>query len=139
MQTDRPVPSPNPGTAPYWKAAREHRLMLPRCLACGKYHFYPRSHCPFCASRSLAWEPCSGKGVIYSFTEVFRAPSEAFAADVPYVVAIVALEEGPHLMTRLVLTSGMSPRIDQPVEVLYEDLDEELSLPRFRVMQEELK
>lgn len=137
MQTERPVPAPNPETAPYWKAAREHRLMLPRCLACGKYHFYPRSLCPYCASRNLAWEPCSGKGVIYSYTEVFRAPSPAFAADVPYVVAIVALDEGPHLMTRLVLTDGMSPRIGQPVEVRYEDLDEELSLPRFRACSHE--
>ncbi len=77
--------------------------------------------------------------MVYSYTEVFRAPSPAFAADVPYVVAIVALDEGPHLMTGLALTGGISPRIGQPVEVLYEDLDEELSLPRFRVMQEEHK
>ena len=134
MQDQRPIPSPNPGTAPYWKAAHEHRLVLPRCGDCGKFHSYPRALCPFCSSSRLAWEPCSGKGVIYSYTEVFRAPSKAFAADVPYVVAIVALAEGPHLMTRL-LAADNSVRVGQAVVVAFEDLDDEISLPVFKVTQ----
>jgi len=133
MQTERPIPSPNPGTAPYWKAAREHKLMLPQCLECGRFHSYPRSLCPFCASARLEWRPCSGRGSIYTFTEVFRAPSKAFAADTPYVVAIVELEEGPHLMTRLVTRDNDSIRIGQQVTVAFEDLDKEISLPLFKV------
>lgn len=132
-QPERPVPTPNPGTAPYWRAARAGLLMLPQCLACGKFHSYPRSRCPFCASTRLEWKPCSGRGHLYSYTEVFRAPSKAFAADVPYVVAVVELEEGPHLMTRLAEKTG-EIRVGQPVTVAFEALDEEISLPVFNLL-----
>lgn len=135
MANERPIPSPNPGTAPYWQAAREHRLALPRCQDCGKFHSYPRAACPFCLSSRLAWEQCSGAGAIYSYTEVFRAPSKAFAAEVPYVVAIVALEEGPHLMTRLRVTENKRVRIGQPVAVAFDDLDDEIALPVFKVSE----
>jgi len=133
MASERPIPSPNPGTAPYWKAARAHRLSLPRCLDCGKFHSYPRSLCPHCSSANLEWAECSGRGFIYTFTEVFRAPSKAFAAEVPYVIAVVELEEGPHLMTRLLTRDNKSVRIGQPVAVAFEDLDDEISLPVFKV------
>lgn len=129
----RPVPSPNPGTAPYWNATRKHALVLPRCLDCGKFHFYPRTFCPHCSSANLAWEKCSGKGILYSYTEVFRAPSNAFAADVPYILAVVKLEEGPHLMTRLVGAKGQDVRVGLPVEVVFEDINDEIALPLFRV------
>lgn len=133
MQHERPVPTPNPGTAPYWKAAREHRLLLPRCQDCGKFHSYPRSLCPYCSSPKLEWTECSGRGFIYSYTEVFRAPSKAFAAEVPYVIAIIELEEGPHLMTRLLAADSESVRIGQAATVAFEDLDDEISLPVFRI------
>jgi uncharacterized protein len=133
MQYERPVPVPNPGTAPYWKAAREHRLLLPRCLDCGKFHSYPRSRCPYCSSSKLEWTACSGRGFIYTYTEVFRAPSKAFAADLPYVIAIIELEEGPHLMTRLLTTDNKSIRIGQAATATFEDLDNEISLPVFRI------
>src|SRR5437016_5339502 len=94
---DRPVPTPDAATAPYWQAAREHRLLLPRCLDCGRHHFYPRTLCPHCASPRIEWREVSGRGQVYSFTIVHRPPSPAFAADVPYVLASIALEEGPHL------------------------------------------
>ncbi len=133
MHPDRPLPSPNPGTAPYWKAAREHKLVLPRCSSCGKFHSYPRALCPFCSSSQLEWQQCSGRGVIYSFTEVFRAPSKGFAEDVPYIVAIVALDEGPHLMTRLPNADKDKVKIDARVMVDFEDIDDETALPLFRI------
>ena len=133
MSSDRLYPSPDPGTAPYWKAARDHKLMLPQCLDCGKYHSYHRALCPFCSSARLEWKRCSGHGAIYSFTEVFRAPSDAFAADVPYVIAIVELDEGPHLMTRLITADNKSTHVGQRVTVEFEDLDQEISLPGFKI------
>jgi uncharacterized OB-fold protein len=133
MADDFPVPSPNPATARYWAAATQHQLSLPRCVDCGKHHSYPRSACPFCFSTRLEWHQCSGKGTIFTYTEIFRAPSKAFAADLPYVVAIIALDEGPHLMTRLIRDSGEEPRIGQRVTVVFQDLDEEISLPMFKV------
>jgi fatty-acyl-CoA synthase len=78
------------------------RLRVPCCQDCGEFHFYPRSFCPKCGSERIEWREASGAGTVYSYTIVQRAPSPAFAREVPYVVATVALAEGPHLMTRIV-------------------------------------
>jgi len=128
----RPLPAPNPGTAQYWKATREHRLEWPRCLDCGKRHSYPRTLCPACGSERLTWEACSGRGTVYSYTEVLRAPSRAFAADVPYIIAVIELEEGPHMMSRLVGVNAAAVRVGMPVLVDFEDMNGDISLPVFR-------
>jgi uncharacterized protein len=95
--------------------------MLPRCEACGRFHFYPRAQCPHCGSDRIEWSEASGRGTVYSFTHVHRAPSPAFEKDVPYVVVIVELGEGPHLMSSLVNCKPGDVRIGQPVEVRYFD------------------
>lgn len=128
----RPLPSPNPLTAPYWDAAARGEFMLPRCAACGKFHFYPRATCPHCGADKLAWQAVSGKGEVYSFTIVQRAPSKGFEALVPYVVAVVALAEGPHLMTRLIDVPPDAVHIGMPVAVAFEPQDEQTRLPVFR-------
>ena len=132
MNFPRPLPSPNALTAPYWQAAHQQQLQLPRCEACAKFHFYPRSTCPHCGSAKLAWQAVSGKGEVYSFTVVHRAPSKGFEALVPYVVAVVALAEGPHLMTRLTGVVPDAVRIGMPVCVEFEKQDEETTLPVFK-------
>ena len=128
----RPLPSPNALTAPYWQAAHQGELKLPCCEACAKFHFYPRSVCPHCGSTQLAWQAVSGKGEVYSFTVVHRAPSKGFEALVPYVVAVVALAEGPHLMTRLTQVQPDAVRIGMPLQVEFEKQDEETTLPVFQ-------
>lgn len=130
---ERILPAPNALTAPYWQAAREHRFVLPRCSACTRFHFYPRSVCPHCRSAELAWEEASGEGEVYSYTVVHRAPSPAFAQAAPYIVAIIALREGPHMMTRLVDVDPAAVRIGLRVKVAFDDMDETVSLPIFRV------
>jgi len=90
----------------YWQRTSSLGFALPRCEDCGSFHFYPRPACPACGSERVAPQPASGRGQVYSHSVVYRAPSAKFAADVPYVVAIVATDEGPHLMTRIV---GMDP------------------------------
>ncbi|MEO8143495.1 MAG: Zn-ribbon domain-containing OB-fold protein [Betaproteobacteria bacterium] len=82
------------------------RFMLPRCEDCGKFHFYPRPVCPHCQGAKLAWGEASGKGAVYSHSTVHRAPSPEFREGVPYVIAIVKTDEGPHLLSRVV---GVSP------------------------------
>lgn len=74
---------------------------LPRCGDCGAFHFYPRPACPACGGTKLGWAPASGGGSVYSFSVVHRAPSPAFKDQVPYVVAIVKTDEGPHLLSRI--------------------------------------
>ncbi len=128
----RPLPSPNALTEPYWQAAQQRQLKLPRCESCASFHFYPRSTCPFCGSAQLAWHNVSGKGEVYSYTVVRRAPSKGFEALVPYVVAVVALAEGPHLMTRLTQVKPDDVKIGLRVTVEFEKQDEETTLPVFR-------
>lgn len=127
----RPVPQPDPATAPYWQAARQHRLTLPRCRVCEEVHFYPRALCPHCGNDDFTWISASGGGTIASFTVVRRAPSPAFESQVPYVVAIVALDEGPHLMTNIVGCNPDEVRISDRVSVAFLDVDNETTLPVF--------
>jgi uncharacterized protein len=127
----RPLPSPNALTEPYWSAAHQRELKLPRCEACAQFHFYPRSACPHCGSKNLAWHNVSGKGEVYSFTVVHRAPSKGFVEQVPYVVAVVALAEGLHMMTRLTQVQPDAVKIGMRVRVDFERQDDETTLPVF--------
>jgi uncharacterized OB-fold protein len=131
MMFPRPLPSPNALTERYWNAAARGELQLPRCDACGKFHFYPRTACPHCGSRQLQWQTVSGRGEVHSFTVVHRAPSKGFESLVPYVVAVVALAEGPHLMTRLTNVQPDAVRIGMPLQVVFEKQDELTTLPVF--------
>ena len=133
---ERPLPVPDAATAPYWEAARAHRLMMPKCVDCGAFHFYPRTLCPHCSSARLEWTACSGRGEVYSFTVVHRAPSPAFAADVPYVVATVKLAEGPHLMTRITGCAPEAVRIGMAVRVAFIEASAEITLPVFTPAEE---
>jgi uncharacterized OB-fold protein len=132
----RPLPVPDALTAPYWDAALEHRLVMPRCIDCGRFHFYPRTLCPHCSSDRLEWTACIGRGEVYSFTIVHRAPGPAFVAEVPYVVATVRLAEGPHLMTRLRGVAPEAVRIGMAVQVAFEQASVEITLPVFEPAEE---
>jgi uncharacterized protein len=135
MSVERPVPVPNAETAPFWAATREHRLTVQRCSDCGSSRFYPRTFCPRCGSDRMEWIDCHGTGTVYSYTVLHRPPSEAFAAAVPYVVAIVQLTEGPHLMTNVEGCVPDQVRIGMAVRVHFKDVCEELALPLFEPIE----
>lgn len=118
-------------TAPYWEHARRGMFALPRCEACGKFHFYPRATCPHCGGARIAWVPASGAGEVYSFSVVHRAPGPAFKADVPYVVAIVKTDEGPHLLSRVVGVSPDAVKIGMRLKVSIQEVSGDVSLPVF--------
>lgn len=126
----RPLPVPDPRTAPYWQAAREQRLCMPRCANCGRFQFYPRPLCTNCHSQELAWTDCSGEGTVHSFTVVHRAPSPAFADMVPYIVANIRLAEGAHLMSTVTNCAPEEARIGMKVTVKFLHI-EDSSLPVF--------
>jgi uncharacterized protein len=128
-----PLPVPTPETRPYWEAARRHELRLQHCRACGRYVFYPRAACPHCFALDLEWQRVSGRGRLHTFTIVHRGLRD-FPLGSPYVIAIVELDEGPRLMTNLVGVEAdvAKLRIGLPVEVVFEDVTPEVTLPRFR-------
>lgn len=128
---EKPLPVIDPDSQPYWDALRSHRLMLRSCKQCGQPHFYPRSLCPHCHCEDLQWIEAIGRGVIYSYTVARKPAGPAFKADVPYVVAIVQLDEGPRMMTRIVTTDPASVHIGAAVQVVYDDVAPGLTLPTF--------
>jgi uncharacterized OB-fold protein len=132
MNAKRPLPNPDALTQPYWEGAKARALVLPRCDACQQWHFYPRSVCPHCGADAIAWHAASGKGVVYSVTKVHRAPSPAFEALVPYALAIIALDEGPHLMSTVVGADAADVKIDAPVTVDFIE-EGDTALPVFRL------
>ena len=128
----KPLPHPNEVSQPFWDAAKRHELQIQRCNACGTYIFYPREACPECLATDLIWIPVSGKGRLYSYT-IAQAPTHpAFADDVPYVIAIVELEEGPHITTNLVGCPIEDVTIGMPVVASFEDVSAEMTLVKVR-------
>ncbi len=129
---NKPLPHPNEISQPFWDAAKRHELQIQRCHTCGTHIFYPREACSECLAADLIWIPVSGKGKLYSYT-IAQAPTHpAFADDVPYVIAIVELEEGPHITTNLVGCQPDQVTIGMPVVASFEDVSAEMTLVKFR-------
>ena len=130
----KPVPVPQGESDYYWEKAKAHELWLRNCDDCDQAYFYPRDICPHCFSRNTSWIQASGKGTLHTFAIVHRAPTPAFRDDAPFVVAMVDLEEGARMPTNLVevepdpanITIGMA------VEVVFEDITDEIALPKFK-------
>lgn len=131
---DRPLPTPDPVTKPFWDSLKAHAIQLQRCGDCGRFVSYPRPLCPTCLSDALTWTPISGRGVVHAFAIPHRHPNPAFAAVAPYVVALIELEEGARLLSNLVEVEPTpeSVRVGMPVEIVYDDVTEEITLPKFR-------
>ncbi len=129
---DKPLPIIDPESAPYWAALRERRLILKRCRDCGRYHFYPRALCPHCHSDALEWSDARGTGSIYSYTVARRPAGPAFKDATPDVVAVVDLDEGARMMTNLLIDDVESVRIGQRVNVVFDAVTDDVTLPRFK-------
>jgi hypothetical protein len=129
--TDRPLPHPDPATAPYWAGASKGEFTLPQCETCERFHFYPRALCPHCGSQAIRWSASPGRGSVYSVTVVHRAPSPAFESMVPYAVAVVALDEGPHLMSNIINCNAADVSIGQRVQVTFLEMADDIALPAF--------
>jgi hypothetical protein len=128
----KPKPRPAPESLPYWEAAKEHRLALPRCEDCEQFWFPPSRNCPHCLSMNSAFKTVSGRGKVFSFVTFHRVYRPAFAEDVPYVVALVELDEGPRLLTNILGVSPDEVRCEMAVEVVFDDYDADVSIPKFR-------
>jgi hypothetical protein len=89
-------------SAPYWSALREGRLLLRRCGTCHRHHHYPRPFCPHCWSDDVEWVEATGGASLYTHSTVYVNDLPPFDSQVPYVAAVVELDEGPRLMTRVV-------------------------------------
>ena len=100
--------------------------MLQRCLECPGQpaYFYPRPFCPTCLSSNVEWFEASGRGKLHTYVIAHRG-AQGFDDAVPYVIAVVELDEGPHLMSNIVGVEATPEHlpVEMPVEVTWEDIE----------------
>ena len=128
----KPIPVPSSESQPYWSGLHERKLLMPHCNDCGKYWFPPSLLCPRCNSGNWSWTETSGHGRIYSFVIYHRVYDPSFAQDVPYAVAIIELDEGPRMYGNVVGVPPDQLVCDMRVEIVYEKITEEITLPKFK-------
>jgi len=128
----RPVPEKSRVATPFWNAMRENKFLIQKCNSCKNYVFYPRIRCPHCFSDNLDWEEASGKGTVYSYTTVLNNAPSGFINEMPYTVAIIRLAEGVQMLSNIVGCDPHEVECDMPVEVVFEKLNDEVTLPKFK-------
>jgi uncharacterized protein len=142
MRTDaelrHPVPVPDQQSGGFWRAAASHRLAMQRCTHCGWLSYPPDLVCMRCLSPDpdFQWEQVNGRGRLRSWTVIRTAFLPGFAPDVPYVVAAVELEaqEGLQMVARLRDGPNALLAIGAPVDTVFEDVAEGISIPMFRLV-----
>jgi len=127
----KPLPEITPESRPFWQGCKRHQLLVQRCRACGARQHYPRGVCASCWSQDLEWLPSSGRATVYSFTVTHRTQARGFRDELPYVLAWVELEEGVQVLTNLVGCDPATLAIGMPVRVTFEDVNADVSIPRF--------
>ncbi|MGZ0190664.1 MAG: Zn-ribbon domain-containing OB-fold protein [Alphaproteobacteria bacterium] len=132
MAYEKPVPSIDPDSAPYWDGAKAGKLMIQRCKKTGQAFLYSRQLVPGVVDSEVEWIEASGKGEIYSFTVARRPAGAAFQGDCPYVIASVTLAEGARIMSNVITDDVDAVKIGMPVEVFFDSVSDELTIPKFK-------
>lgn len=128
----KPLPEPTLDSKPFWEALKRHSLELQKCPGCGKIRHYPRPVCDQCFSMEVEWIKASGRGKVFSWTVAHHPFHPGFKAEIPYVLVTVELEEGVRMVSQLKGATAEEMKIGLPVEVVFEDVTAEFTLPMFR-------
>mgnify|MGYP002637410185 CR=1 FL=1 len=133
----RPIPVPDEWTAPFWQAAKQGVLALQRCQRCQHFQHPPYATCVNCMVNDLAFEPVRGQGAIYAYTIMYHAGDKRFAGAIPYASIIVELDDAPGalLAGNLLEAEYTEAKVGRRVEVIFEPLNEDITLPQFRLAQ----
>jgi uncharacterized OB-fold protein len=134
-ELSRPVvPIANLDTQPFWDGCARGELLLQRCSACEAFRHPPSPICPACLSDRHDWVRASGRGKVYTFVVVRETRARGWDKMVPYVVAVITLDEGPRMLSNLTNVAPEEVTIEMPVEVTFEELDGTTKLPLFQPM-----
>ena len=128
----KPIPAVNPESKPFWEACKRHELYVQKCGDCGILRYYPRELCGACLSSNVEWVKCSGKGEVYTFTVTHQHRGAGFREDLPFVMAYIKLEEGVRMLSNIIQCDPATVHVGMPVEVVFEDVNDEISLPKFK-------
>jgi len=132
VEYNKPLPNMNGDSKEFWAGCKAHELRFQMCKACGHVRWPASIICPMCYSKDTKWTVAEGKGRVYSFAVYHVAYHPGFENDLPYVVADVELEEVPCLLTNIVGCRPDEVKCDMLVEVTWEDIVEDFSLPKFK-------
>lgn len=127
----RPAPPISSAGASFWEGTKVRRFQIPWCRTCDRPFWFPREFCPVCLTADLEWREASGRGTVYAISTMTRASSSALESRVPYLVALVELEEGPRMMTNIVGSAPGQVRAGDAVRLEWEALEDGRHLPLF--------
>ncbi|MCL5985476.1 MAG: Zn-ribbon domain-containing OB-fold protein [Actinobacteria bacterium] len=127
----KPLPEITPETKKFWEAAKNHQLVLQRCKSCGEIIYFPRIICYRCLSEDLEWVESIGNGTVYSFTIIMQPAYKSFESEVPYVYAIIDLDDGARMISNIVNIEPTKVKIGMRVKVIFDDVSPEISIPKF--------
>jgi uncharacterized OB-fold protein len=128
-----PQPAVTELSAPFWASGLDGTLRLQKCSACGHIRFPLDAICPRCLSSEHEWTALSGRGTVQTFIRFQRAYDPSWEDKVPYVVALIELEEGPVMISNVVGEGALDVKVADPVEVVFEWKSDEAALPQFRL------
>jgi uncharacterized OB-fold protein len=127
----KPIPAITPEMQPFFEAAKRHELVVQRCTQCGTHRFPAREICSSCLSRDATWVTVSGQGEIFSYNVMHQVYHPGFADEVPYAVVVVKVKEGAKMISNLVGVKPDAIKIGMPVKVIFDDVTEAVTLPKF--------
>ena len=129
---EKPLPILNQVNTPYWEGCKEGKLLLQTCQDCFGTWFPPSKQCPHCLSTNIEWKPASGRAKLWSWNVFHQPYFKGFKDEIPYVTALVQLEEGPIMPSTVIDISKEELKIDMPLEVVFDKVTEEFTLPKFK-------
>ncbi len=127
---EKPIPRPTAETREFWEACARGELVYQACTACRHVQFYPRQHCTACQGRQMEWLRSAGAASVHSHTTVHRAPTAAFKADVPYVIALVDADEGFRMMVNILGCDPAAVKIGSRVRIVFREAGGGMKLPQ---------
>jgi len=134
----KPLPAPDPDSQAFWDACKQHELRAQRCSGCGRFRWPPASVCPECYSWSFEWVKLPGTGRVYTFVVPHYVAVPAFVDDAPYVIGHISLDgtdDRVHLISNVVNCPWEKVYVGMPVEVVFDDVTAEMTLPKFRPVE----
>ena len=128
----KPLPEIQPFSQAFWDGTKARKLLIQYCDDCDANIFYPRRDCPHCWRQNLAWIEAKGIGEVFSFTVTYEGVEAMFEDDLPIILAWIDLPEGIRMNTNLLECEAEQVYIGMPVEVIFRDVTDEITLPFFR-------
>lgn len=128
----KPLPEITDENRPFWEGCKQNELRMQKCTSCGHIRYPINDYCPECLSDQYEWAKLSGRGTVFSYVVFHQLYNKAFKDDIPYNAALIQLEEGPRMISNIVGIPNEEIRCDMPVEVVFDPVTDEVTIPRFR-------